>query len=116
MTDHADQADGIARVQRFDSSRPNVARIYDYLLGGKDHFAADRQAAQRLIAALPNAAVVARANRTFLAAAARHVARQGIAQYLDIGAGLPTSPSLHECARAIIPGARVAYVGNDPVA
>jgi hypothetical protein len=116
MTDHADQADGIARAQRFDSSRPNVARIYDYLLGGKDHFAADRQAAQRLIAALPNAAVVARANRTFLAAAARHVARQGIAQYLDIGAGLPTSPSLHECARAIIPGARVAYVDNDPVA
>jgi len=116
MTDQADQADSIARAQKFDSSRPNVARIYDYLLGGKDHFAADRQAAQRLIAALPNAAVVARANRTFLAAAVRHVAHQGIAQYLDIGAGLPTSPSVHDCARAIIPGARVAYVDNDPVA
>jgi S-adenosyl methyltransferase len=99
MTEHADQ--------------PNVARIYDYLLGGKDHFAADRQAAQRLIAALPNAAAVARANRAFLAAAVRHAAREGIAQYLDIGAGLPTSPSVHECAREIIPGARVAYVDSD---
>jgi hypothetical protein len=102
MTDHADQ--------------PNVARIYDYLLGGKDHFAADREAAQRLIAALPNAAAVARANRAFLAAAVRQAARAGIAQYLDIGAGLPTSPSVHECAREIIPGARVAYVDSDPAA
>jgi len=116
MTDQAGQAGGIARALGFDPSRPNVARIYDYLLGGKDHFAADRQAAQRLIAALPNAAAVARANRTFLAAAVQHVAREGIAQYLDIGAGLPTSPSVHECARAIVPGARVAYVDNDPVA
>jgi hypothetical protein len=116
MNDQADQADGMARVHTFDPSRPNVARIYDYLLGGKEHFAADRQAAQRLIAALPNAAAVARANRTFLAAAVRHAAREGIAQYLDIGAGLPTSPSVHECARAIIPGARVAYVDSDLVA
>jgi S-adenosyl methyltransferase len=111
-----DQADGIARAHKFDPSKPNVARIYDYLLGGKDHFAVDRQAAQRLIAALPNAAAVARANRTFLAAAVRHAAREGITQYLDIGAGLPTSPSVHECARAIIPGARVAYIDKDPVA
>jgi hypothetical protein len=116
MTDQADQGDGIAGADKSDSSGPNVARIYDYLLGGKDHFAADRQAAQRLIAALPDAAAVARANRAFLAAAVRHAAREGIAQYLDIGAGLPTSPSVHECARAIVPGARVAYVDNDPVA
>ena len=111
-----DQADGMARTRRVDSSRPNVARVYDYLLGGKDHFAADRQAAERLLAALPNAADVAKANRAFLAAAVRYVAGQGIAQYLDIGAGLPTSPSVHECAREIIPGARVAYIDNDPVA
>jgi hypothetical protein len=116
MTDQADQADGIAGALGVDTSRPNVARVYDYLLGGKDHFAADRQAAQRLIETLPNAAAVARANRMFLAAAVGHVARDGIAQYLDIGAGLPTSPSVHECARAIAPGARVAYVDNDPVA
>jgi len=111
-----DQADGMARVRKFDASRPNVARIYDYLLGGKDHFAADRQAAQQLLTALPDAAAIARANRTFLAAAVRHVARGGIAQYLDIGAGLPTSPSVHECAREVIPGARVAYVDSDVVA
>ena len=116
MTDQADQADGIARAHKFDASRPNVARIYDYLLGGKDNFAADRQAAKRLLAELPNAATMARANRTFLSAAVQYVAREGIAQYLDIGAGLPTSPSVHECARAIVPGARVAYVDNDPVA
>jgi hypothetical protein len=116
MSDQADQAAGSARVDKFDASRPNVARIYDYLLNGKNNFAADRQAAQRLLAALPNAAVVARANRTFLAAAVRHVARAGVAQFLDVGAGLPTSPSVHECAREIIPGARVAYVDNDPVA
>jgi hypothetical protein len=111
-----DQAGGFARVEKFDASKPNVARIYDYLLGGKDHFAADRKAAERLIAALPNAATVAKANRAFLAAAVRHVARAGITQYLDVGAGLPTSPSVHECARAINPAARVAYVDNDPVA
>ena len=111
-----DQADSAARAGRFDASRPNVARVYDYLLGGKEHFAADREAAQRLLATLPNAAAVARANRAFLAAAVRHVARAGVEQYLDIGAGLPTSGSVHECARAIIPSARVAYVDNDPVA
>jgi hypothetical protein len=116
MAGQADRGDDAARAHRFDTSRPNVARIYDYLLGGKDHFAADREAAQRLLAALPNAATVARANRMFLAAAVRHVAGQGIAQYLDVGAGLPTSPSVHECARAVIPGARVAYVDSDPVA
>jgi hypothetical protein len=116
MTNQADQAGGIARTHTLDPSRPNVARVYDYLLGGKDHFAADRHAAQRLIAELPDAATVAKANRTFLAAAVRHAARDGIAQYLDIGAGLPTSPSVHECARAVIPGARVVYVDNDPVA
>jgi S-adenosyl methyltransferase len=116
MTDQADQAGGIARSHARHPSGPNVARVYDYLLGGKDHFAADRNAAQRLIAELPDAATVAKANRTFLAAAVRQAARDGIAQYLDIGAGLPTSPSVHECARAVIPGARVVYVDNDPVA
>lgn len=116
MTDQPDRADVTARMHKFDTTKPNVARIYDYLLGGKEHFAADRQAAQRLITALPNAAAVARANRAFLAAAVRRAASNGIAQYLDVGAGLPTSPSVHECARAVIPGARVAYVDNDPVA
>src|SRR5579872_3294222 len=77
MTDQAGRAGSIARAHGFDASKPNVARVYDYLLGGKDNFAADRDAAQRLIEALPDAAAVARANRVFLAAAVRHVARAG---------------------------------------
>jgi SAM-dependent methyltransferase len=98
-----------------DPSKPNAARIYDYLLGGKDNFAADRAAAEQLLRALPDAARFAKANRAFLAAAVRHVAGHGIEQYVDIGAGLPTSPNVHECARAAVPGARVTYVDNDPV-
>lgn len=102
-------------VQGVDPGKPNAARIYDYLLGGKDHFAADREAADQLMRALPDAALAARANRSFLAAAVRYVAGQGIAQYVDIGAGLPTTPNVHESARAIMPQARVTYVDNDPV-
>jgi len=98
-----------------DPSKPNAARIYDYLLGGKENFAADRAAAEQLLRALPDAARIARANRAFLAAAVRQVAGYGIEQYVDIGAGLPTSPNVHECARAAVPGARVTYVDNDPV-
>lgn len=108
--------DEIARACGFDPSKPSAARIYDYLLGGKDHFAADRHAAQRLVSALPDAAIAARANRAFLTAAVRYVARRGIGQYIDIGAGLPTSPNVHESARALVPAARAAYVDNDPVA
>jgi O-methyltransferase involved in polyketide biosynthesis len=106
----------IAGTRGFDPGKPNAARIYDYLLGGKDHFAADRHAADQLLSALPDAAMAARANRSFLTAAVRYVARCGIGQYVDIGAGLPTSPNVHESARAIVPDARVAYVDNDPVA
>jgi O-methyltransferase involved in polyketide biosynthesis len=102
-------------VYDLDPSKPNAARIYDYLLGGKDNFASDRAAAEKLSRALPDASRIARANRAFLAAAVRHVAAHGIGQYVDIGAGLPTSPNVHECARAAIPGARVTYVDNDPV-
>jgi O-methyltransferase involved in polyketide biosynthesis len=105
----------VAGTLGFDPTRPNAARVYDYLLGGKDHFAADRQAAEQLVRALPDAAQAAKANRAFLAAAVRYVADRGIAQYVDIGAGLPTSPNVHECARAAVAGARVAYIDNDPV-
>jgi O-methyltransferase involved in polyketide biosynthesis len=99
----------------FDPSKPNAARIYNYLLGGKENFTADRDAAEQLLRALPDAARLARANRAFLSAAVRYVAREGIDQYVDIGAGLPTSPNVHECARAAVPEARVTYVDNDPV-
>jgi hypothetical protein len=99
----------------FDPDKPSAARVYDYLLGGKDNFAADRDAAAMLLEALPDAARVAKANRAFLAAAVGSVASRGIEQFVDIGAGLPTSPNVHETARNAVPNARVAYVDNDPL-
>ncbi|MGO9782487.1 MAG: SAM-dependent methyltransferase [Streptosporangiaceae bacterium] len=98
-----------------DPGQPNVARIYDYLLGGSTNFAADRDEAARLLAADPRLPELARQNRAFLASAVTHVARQGVAQFIDVGAGLPTSPSTHAAAGAVLPGARVAYVDHDPV-
>jgi hypothetical protein len=83
LPEQADGADALAAAQKFDASKPNIARIYDYLLGGTDHFAADRQAAEQLITLVPNVATLAKANRTFLVAAVRRVARDGIRQYLD---------------------------------
>jgi hypothetical protein len=100
-----------------DTSVPNVARIYDYLLGGKDNFAADRQAARQLLAALPDIAGTVRDNRLFIGRVVRFLAREaGIRQFLDLGAGLPTRDCVHELAQAIAPEARVVYVDNDPVA
>ncbi|HET7013645.1 MAG TPA: SAM-dependent methyltransferase [Streptosporangiaceae bacterium] len=91
----------------------STARIYDYLLGGKDNNAADRQAAEQLLRALPDAALVARANRAFLAAAVRQVAANGVTQFVDIGPGFPATPNVHESARSVAPAARVAYVDYD---
>ncbi|HEV2255495.1 MAG TPA: SAM-dependent methyltransferase [Streptosporangiaceae bacterium] len=98
------------------TSVPNVARIYDYILGGKDNFAADRRAAQQLLAALPDIAGVVRDNRSFIGRVVRFLAGEaGVRQFLDLGAGLPTQDSVHKMAHAIAPDARVVYVDNDPV-
>jgi hypothetical protein len=98
------------------ASVPNVARIYDYILGGKDNFAADRRAAQQLLAALPDIGGVVRDNRSFIGRVVRFLAGEaGIRQFLDLGAGLPTQNCVHEMAHAIAPDARVVYVDNDPV-
>jgi O-methyltransferase involved in polyketide biosynthesis len=102
-------------VAEFDASMPSIARVYDYLLGGKDNFAADREAAQRLLAVAPLTAEVTRENRQFLARAATWAANQGISQFVDLGCGMPTTPSTHHAARAVEPDARVAYVDNDAV-
>jgi SAM-dependent methyltransferase len=100
----------------FESGVPNVARIYDALLGGKDNFAVDRAAALALAAAVPGAARAARDNRAFLGRAVHClVAEAGISQFLDIGTGLPTAGSVHEVARAANPDARVVYADNDRV-
>jgi hypothetical protein len=98
-----------------DATRPSVARIYDYLIGGKDHFAVDRQAAATLEQVIPGAAEVARANRAFLVRTVQEMAAAGIDQFLDLGSGIPTSPNVHEVARAVRPKARAVYVDNDPV-
>jgi hypothetical protein len=98
-----------------DVTRPSIARIYDYLLFGKDNFAADRAAADELMQSRLDPRRLALANRAFLRRAVRFVARQGISQFLDLGSGLPTSPSVHECAREVVPAARVAYVDHDPI-
>ena len=99
----------------FDSRTPNAARIYDYLLGGKDNFAADRQAATQLLQVLPHSARACRDNRAFLQRSVRFLASAGVRQFLDIGTGLPTMGAVHEVAQEIAPRCRVAYVDNDPV-
>ena len=98
-----------------DVTRPSIARIYDYLLYGKDNFAVDRAAAEHLMQSRLEPRRLSLANRGFLLRAVRFLAEQGISQYLDLGSGLPTSPSVHEVAREIIPDARVVYVDHDPI-
>jgi O-methyltransferase involved in polyketide biosynthesis len=102
-------------VADFDPNRPSIARVYDYLLDGKDNFAADREMAQRLLAAAPLAGEVTRENRQFMAQAVTWAAGRGITQFIDLGCGMPTVPNTHQTARAVAETARVAYVDNDPV-
>jgi hypothetical protein len=99
-----------------DVTRPSVARIYDYWLGGRDNFAVDREAGGRMAELNPLLPRQVRTNRAFLCAAAAQAARAGVSQFLDLGAGLPAHPAVHEAARAVIPDARVCYVDNDPAA
>ncbi|MFI0719168.1 SAM-dependent methyltransferase [Streptomyces sp. NPDC021224] len=98
-----------------DTSRPHPARMYDFYLGGKDNYHVDREAAQQVITSAPAVVDSARANRDFLRRAVGHLAESGVRQFLDIGTGIPTSPNTHEVAQAVAPGARVAYVDNDPI-
>ena len=99
----------------FDPATPNMARVYSRLLGGKDHFPADRAEADVLLEIYPPLAEMARDNRAFVAEAVTWAAGQGIGQFLDLGAGLPATPAVHEAARAVLPAARVAYVDTDPM-
>jgi SAM-dependent methyltransferase len=99
----------------FDPATPNTARVYSRLLGGKDHFPADRAEADVLLGIYPPLAEMVQENRAFLAEAITWAANQGIGQFLDLGAGLPATPAIHQIARAVLPGARVAYVDLDPM-
>jgi S-adenosyl methyltransferase len=102
-------------VDPFDTAKPNIARVWDYWLGGKDNFAADRELAQKMLELYPLSAQMARENRQFLGRAVGYVAGRGMHQFIDVGAGLPTAVNTHDVARRVIPDARVAYVDNDPV-
>ena len=100
----------------FDASRPHVARVYDYLLGGKDNFAADRAVGDQMIASLPAVQVGVRAQRDVLGRVVRYlVGEAGVRQLLDIGSGLPTAENVHEIAQRVDPATRVVYLDNDPV-
>ncbi|GAA1073676.1 MULTISPECIES: SAM-dependent methyltransferase [Kitasatospora] len=94
---------------------PHPARMYDYYLGGKDNFPADREAAEKVLALSPLVRLSALANRAFLQRAVRHLAEAGVRQFLDIGTGIPTAGNTHQTAQLVHPDARVAYVDNDPI-
>jgi len=99
-----------------DTSRAHTARVYDYLIGGKNHFAADREAASKVLTANPSAVTGPRQNRAFLGRTVSYLAAEaGIRQFLDIGTGLPTTSNVHQVAQAVVPSAHIVYVDNDPL-
>ena len=102
-----------ASAPLFDVRVPHIARIYDYWLGGKDNFQADREAAELAIAANPTIVPGVRANRRFLGRAVRYLADQGVTQFLDVGTGIPAANNTHEVAQSVVEGSRVVYVDND---
>lgn len=98
-----------------DTTVPSIARIYNYVLGGKDNFGVDREAAEQVREFVPDLADLAHSNREFVLRAATVMAEAGIDQFLDLGCGIPSWPTVHEVVRPIVPGARVAYVDHDPI-
>ncbi|TDC78992.1 hypothetical protein E1193_19845 [Micromonospora sp. KC606] len=99
-----------------DIERPSVARMYDYYLGGSHNFAVDRAAARAMVEAVPDAPLMAQANRAFMRRAVQYLTDQGVRQFLDIGSGIPTVGNVHEVAFRAAPDARVVYIDVDPVA
>jgi SAM-dependent methyltransferase len=99
-----------------DLDRPNAARVYDYLLGGSHNLAADRKLAAQIVEAVPDAALVAQANRAFLRRAVLYCVEAGIRQFIDLGSGIPTVGNVHEVAQRAAPECRVVYVDVEPVA
>ncbi|UCM88107.1 SAM-dependent methyltransferase [Streptomyces marincola] len=98
------------------TDQPHSARMYDYLLGGKDHYAADGDAAEKALVSFPLLRTAARENRKFLGRAVSHLVREaGIRQFLDLGSGLPTAENVHQVAQREAEDARVVYVDNDPI-
>jgi hypothetical protein len=107
--------DGRHALADIDITKPNVARVYDYFVGGKDNFSVDRAWAQKVIQVAPKAPKSVQQNREFLRRVVRHMAQAGIDQFLDLGSGLPTQGNVSEVAQEVNPGAHVVYVDNDPM-
>lgn len=104
-----------AKPPEIDPKVASSARVYDYWLGGKDNFAADRELAAKIDATMPGTAQSARVNRAFLRRTVRYAVEAGVTQFLDIGSGLPTAENTHEVAQRVSPDARVVYVDYDPI-
>ena len=113
MTEMTSGADNLTKL---DTTVAHSARLWNYLLGGKDNFAVDREAAEQVLAYMPELVQSARFNREFLGRAVRFLAGEaGIRQFLDVGTGLPTADNTHEVAQRIAPESRIVYVDNDPM-
>ncbi|GAA3814597.1 SAM-dependent methyltransferase [Streptomyces chiangmaiensis] len=110
MTDRSDWS------SRLQTDRPHSARVWNYLLGGKDHYPVDSETGDAILRTFPEIAAIARQQRSFLVRAVRFLARDaGINQFLDIGTGLPTANNTHEVAQSIAPESKIVYVDNDPI-
>ena len=120
MSDSAERQEAVEGVgywlpTTIDTSVAHIARVYDFFLGGKDNFPADREAAARILKGNPGMRDTCREQREYLRRAVRFLAESGIRQFVDIGTGLPTQENTHEVAQKIAPDARVAYIDNDPI-
>ncbi|MEU5880851.1 SAM-dependent methyltransferase [Spirillospora sp. NPDC047279] len=107
--------DSSAAAERVDMTRPHSARVWDYWLGGKDNFEVDRELGEQIAGMFPHVVATARGDREFMHRTVRHLAKEGIDQFLDIGTGLPTPPNVHQVAQEINSRTRVVYVDNDPI-
>ncbi|MET8139295.1 SAM-dependent methyltransferase [Sphaerisporangium sp. NPDC005288] len=120
MSDREDwnwaKSDDAGLPPEIDTSKPSIARVYDFFLGGKDNFAVDRQIGEMTLSIVPDAKEAGQANRRFLRRAVHYLAaEEGIRQFIDLGSGLPTQGNVHQIAQEVDPAARVVYVDNDPI-
>ena len=106
---------GDRAIPAIDTAKAHPARIYDYWLGGKDNFAADREAAELALKAYPDLAKAVQSNRAFLGRAVHFLAGEGIRQFLDVGTGIPAADNTHEVAQREAPDSRIVYIDNDPI-
>ena len=116
ISESGDDSLDVSDVERLDTGTAHIARVYDFWLGGKENFAADRAVGEEALEAFPGLISSVRANRAFLARTVRYLTRErGIRQFLDIGTGIPASNNTHEVAQSVAPETRVVYVDNDPM-